>query len=232
MKMESVAGQQSFSHRLQNIHNQFPVSFRKSLTALVLVTGLVLQSRADLISDGSFEATIGGVPINSYSLFTGSLGDGWVVTQGEILVERGSLDGIAHSGNQFVYLDGDFNLNTLSQTVATTPGQNYIISFWVADSNPNFLQVTFGGQTLFNGTAPASGGGFPATGYVQEDFTATAASATSILSISGQYTSGGTGTVLDDVIVAPVPEPSTFLLMGGGVVFLALIELRRPKVSA
>jgi hypothetical protein len=211
-------------------HRARKIAAGKSLAALLTVACLGSEALAvNLILDGSFE-NITGVPVNNYLLFTGSLGDGWTVTQNEILIERGSLNGIPHSGNQFVYLDGDFGFNTLSQTIPTTPGQSYTISLWVADTYPNLLQVAFAGQTLFNGPAPASGFDNPATNYLQEIFTVTAASSTSTLSISGQWTSGS-GTVLDDVSIVAVPEPTAIPLLGGVLALSALMRRRRANVS-
>src|SRR5437660_9604386 len=113
-------------------HNKLPLLGRRArkiaagkwLAALVAIGCLGSQALANLVLDGSFE-NIPGVPPNNYLLFTGSLGDGWTVTQNEILIERGTLNGIPHSGNQFAYLDGDFGFNTLSQTIPTTAGQSY-----------------------------------------------------------------------------------------------------------
>jgi hypothetical protein len=184
---------------------------------------------ANLVLDGSFE-NISGVGNGGYLLFTNSLGDGWNVTSGEAVIERGTLNGIPHGGNQYAYLDGDFAFNTLSQTIATTPGQQYTISFWIADSNPNLFQATFGGQTLYNGPAPASGGGFPATQYVEEIFTVTATSGSSALTFSGQYTSG-TGTVLDDVSVVAVPEPCAAALIAGPLLAALAVRSRRGAKS-
>jgi hypothetical protein len=199
------------------LNKSLTLRFQKVVSSKALAILLLIASispnlfAANLLLDGSFE-NVSGVPANGYSLFTGDIGDGWVVTQNEILIERGTLNGVPHTGNQLAYLDGNLGFNTLSQTIPTTPGLAYMISLWVADSNPNLLQIAFAGQSLFNGTAPASGGGFPATGWVQETFIATATSTTSTLSISGQWT-GGTGTVLDDVSVQVVPEPASVSLL-------------------
>jgi len=200
-------------------------SFLGLLIAVAILAFWAPRAGAAVVLDGGFE-TVTGITNGGYSLFTGSLGDGWTVTSGEILIERGTLDGIPHSGNQYAYLDGDFALNTLSQTFATTPGQQYIVSFWIADSDPNLFEATFAGQTLYNGPAPASGGGLPATFYVNDTFTVTATSTSSALTFSGQYTSG-TGTVLDDVSVVAAPEPSVAILFGAP--FLAATGLRSRR---
>jgi hypothetical protein len=100
------------------------------------------------------------------------------------------------------------------------------VSFWVADSDPNLFVATFAGQTLYNGPAPASGGS--TTHCVNEMFTVSATSTSSALTFSGQWTSG-LGTVLDDVSVLAVPEPSTAIqfLFGAAVVAATTFRSRR-----
>jgi hypothetical protein len=218
------AHQNEFRNELL-IHTTWRVCKCRLLAVLAALTSLASQAASNLLLDPSFEA-VGGVPTNNYLVFTGSLGDGWTVTAGVILIENGTVNGIPHSGNQLAYLDGNFTFNTLSQTIATAPGQQYTVSLWVADTSANTLQVTFAGQTLFSGTAPASGGGNPATHYVDEVFTVAASSTSSTLSISGQYTAGGSGTVLDDVSIVAVPEPVPATLLGGGFLGLFLIRQR------
>jgi hypothetical protein len=65
--------------------------------------------------------------------------------------------GPAHTGTQMAFLDWSESLNTTTQTLTTVIGQTHSISYWVDDGQANFLNVTFGGSTLFNGTAPSSG---------------------------------------------------------------------------
>jgi hypothetical protein len=144
---------------------------------------------------------------------------------------------VPYAGNQFAYLDWNYTLNTLSQTLATTVGVTYVISFYLADTAPNPVTVYFGNQLLFNGTAP-TGGTNAAGDYVLYSNNAPALSSSTILSFTGQYnngvmgggTGGGTGTLLDNVSVtatSPIPEPSTlgFTALGG----LALLSLRRKR---
>src|SRR5260221_9393117 len=70
----------SLGHRARNI------VAGKSLRTLVAIAWFGSHAAAaNLLLDGSFE-NIAGVPDNYYSLFTGSLGDGWNVTQGTILI--------------------------------------------------------------------------------------------------------------------------------------------------
>jgi hypothetical protein len=124
------------------------------------------------------------------------------------------------------YLDDGFEqMNTLSQTLTTMSGQAYLVSFWVADSAPNPLTVDFGSQVLFNGTAPTDGVAV-ASDYVNDSYIVTATSTNTILSFTGEFTSG-VGTLLDDVsvtAVSGVPEPATLAFTALG--FLTLFALR------
>ena len=144
----------------------------------------------------------------------GPIGDGWTVTAGDIIVTNStSFGGAPHSGNQFVYLDYAFTLNTLAQTLTTVAGQSYTVSFWLADDAPNAVVVKFGNQILFSGTAPTNGVA-SSSNYVNYSFTATATSPSTVLSISGQSLTDaeGFGTILDDVSVTPTgsgPLPAT-----------------------
>jgi hypothetical protein len=158
----------------------------------------------------------------------GPIGDGWTVSQGIGVIERGTVNGTPHSGSQLFYLDGAFDLNTLSQTIPTTPGQTYAISFWVADTYTNLLQVTFAGQTLFNGVAPATGFDLPT--YVLETFNAQAVSTTSTLAFTGQWTTGS-GTLLDDISIEAVPEPSAIsLMLGAAAVWISVRRRAVPSI--
>jgi hypothetical protein len=75
-------------------------------------------------------------------------------------VDNGSTTGISpHSGNYFAVM-GTLAppLATLSQTVATFPGQPYLLSFWMLNpdlgygNTPNEFNVSWNGATLFDQT--------------------------------------------------------------------------------
>jgi hypothetical protein len=186
-----------------------------------MMAGAVVQASAsNIVADPGFES---GTP-NSY---TGAVGDGWVVTAGTAAICNNSgagcgSAGFAHTGTQMAFLDWSDTFDTITQTLTTVIGQTYTISYFVAGSQPNFLEVTFGGSTLFNGTAPTNGVGSPSD-YVQYTFDSTATSTSTVLAFSGQRTMGGE-ILLDDVGVTATPEPSALLLTG---FCLAAMVLRR-----
>jgi len=196
---------------------------------LVLVLTMIPAKATSIISDGGFEEPTPTNP-RGMSAYTGSLGDGWTVTSGSVGVyANGNGTGnVSHSGNQFVYLDWGLSSDTLSQTLTTVAGQEYAISYWVADIGPDPLQVTFGGSTLFSGTAPT--GGVTSSGdYVEYTFDHAASSTSTVLSFTGQYTGVGNGTLLDDVsvtAVSSVPEPATYALLTGGLTAFGLLRKR------
>ena len=188
------------------------MSRTRILVVSMMLAGAAFQASAsNIVSDGSFES-------GTANPYTGAIGDGWVVTAGtgaicnDITFAGCGNAGPAHTGDQMAFLDWADTLDTTAQTLATVAGQSYTISYWVAGSQPNFLEVTFGATTLFDGTSPTTGLGSSGD-YVHYVFDATATSASTELAFSGQRTVGGE-ILLDDVSVTATPEPSTWLLTG------------------
>lgn len=195
------------------------------LFGLICLTTLpTLADGVNIVSDPGFES---GTP----GSYTGSMGDGWVVTVGtgaicnDISHAGCGNVGNAHTGDQMAFLDWSNSFNTITQDLTTAIGQTYTISYWVADTQANFLDVTFGGSTLFDGTAPTSGG------YVEYTFNVTATSTDTVLAFSGQRTTGMGGTLLDDVSVTATPEPPTWVLTSVALLGLVVFRRRHSKIS-
>ena len=197
---------------------------------------IVSPTKANIVSGGGFEnATLTGC-FTAISAPNG-LGDGWFASAGEIEVDATgetcagtAPPEVAHSGNRMAYLDWASAPNSIAQTLATAPGQSYTISYFVADSAPNSLEVSFGDQVLFDGTAPTAGVGSPAD-YLQQFFTATATSSSTLLVFTGQYSTGN-GTLLDDVSVTPatsIPEPRTLSILLFGLVVCLFWRRKFPS---
>jgi hypothetical protein len=128
-----------------------------------------------------------------------------------------------------ILLDGDTSgPDSLTQALATTPGQTYAISFWANSDVANSVAVTFGGspvsgiptsvvQNGFPGSDPLSNGSL----FVLITGTATAVSSTTDLTITGTafpIINSGVTIEIDDVSVASVPEPSSFVLAAIGAI--------------
>ncbi|MGA3016611.1 MAG: PEP-CTERM sorting domain-containing protein [Bryobacteraceae bacterium] len=203
----------------------------KRFLATVAVVGLSMypysQARGGTIQDGGFESATAG----TYA--TGPIGDGWNVTEGTIGIFNNSGGiGTAHSGSQFADLDQSDTLNGLSQTIGTTAGDTYQITFWLSDdTGGNSFQASFGATTLVNETTPDLGLG----NYTELTYDATAGGVSTALLFTGQYLlrGGSVGTVIDDVSVtdmsAQTPEPATFGMIGAALSFLGLRRLRRNR---
>ena len=118
---------------------------------------------------------------------------------------------------------------TLSQTIATTAGQYYTVTFFLANfggPHDTFL-ATFGGQTLLSLTDAN------AFGYRQFTMVVKATSNSTKLAFTGEQDPASFG--LDDVSVVAGPAP----VMGGGLVSLGVAaagfvtrRLRRKPQSA
>lgn len=195
-----------------------------------MTVSLAVPAHAGLISDGGFEAVIP----NTYN--PGAIGDGWTVLSGTIgIFDTADGYGAAHGGVNYADLDQSDTLNSLSQMVTTSIGQNYTVSFWLGDDvGGDPVTVSFGGTTLFNADTPA-GLGLASDNYQWQPYSynVTATSASSSLTFTSQFAfvAAGIGAVIDDVnvVASSVPEPATWTAVMAGLVGLGIAGLRRHR---
>jgi hypothetical protein len=117
---------------------------------------------ANLIKDGGFETP--KVTVGSYELFTTgeTFGKYWTVVgvSGDVGVVSSTFEDAgftfdAKSGKQWLDLTGNSNTATgVAQTIATTPGSAYTLTFWVGNVNDpgGIFGTTSTVLVLVNGT--------------------------------------------------------------------------------
>ena len=138
----------------------------------------------------------------------------------------------AHSGSN-AYTFGDFapGSTTLAQTLTTTVGTPYQISFFAynftgAAGPQNGLTVTFGALMLRAGPLTNSA-------YQQFTYTGVATSASTTLAFTGY--NNLSANLLDDLSVTALtttaPEPSTWALLGTGLLAVGGLARRRRRGS-
>ena len=155
----------------------------------------------NLVPNGSFEAPV----VNGHGKITsGTTGLEWTIQGGDLELQNGILGG-ASDGAQHAELDSN-NSVTISQTITTTSGQTYTISFDYK-ARPNTSAATNGLYATWNGVDIAPG---IVLGSTWQTYTATVTGTGSdTISFADTGTSDGVGTFLDNVsvIVAAAPQP-------------------------
>ena len=173
---------------------------------LLLLTGLdgaTVEASISLVTNGGFE--------------TGNF-NGWTQSGNTSAtgVATSPMNGyVPHSGNDFAYLGPFGSPGTLSQTLATTPGHSYTLSFWLNSDGQgyNSFSASWDGLLQFSETTPVNSNPIR-TGWVEysvDDLMSTGSD-----TISFSFQDNPTYLALDDVSVTdnsvsinPVPEPST-----------------------
>jgi hypothetical protein len=123
---------------------------------------------------GQVEFTLnGGVETGNFTDWNLTGDNTWTV------VDDGSISGIApHSGSYEASLGTASTFGYLSQTVATTPGTSYLLSFWLNHSGgdpSDIIIVSWNGTTLLSETNP------PAPAWTNYQFVVTATGTSAIL---------------------------------------------------
>jgi hypothetical protein len=215
----------------------------KSVLAACVVAS-ASPAAADLVANGGFEQ---GYPGGSSQQVDGvhTFLSGWTVSDNTLTwYENGfNLNQIAitaHSGDLAVNLadvqsDGSVRFVTVSQTINTLPFQEYQVSYWVgnysANAGPATVSVTVRDGTSNTIILPEQPGTAPPTNQASTwqrfSFAFIADGTSNTIFLTGA--DGPSYVGLDDVSVAAVPEPSTWVLALVGFAGLGLAGLGRAR---
>ena len=194
--------------------------FRPHAFILAAALGLAgLSAHANLVANGDFES-----------------GDfnGWTVTEADSDISFVGVDEQAPNTGSFEAFFGSSAPSSISQTIGTTTGQTYDVSFALANSNylvadtvaTNSFDFAWSGASVVSLTNQSFGD------YVLYDYQLVAAGSTASLAFTFQNPSAFWNLDSVDVeAVAAVPEPSTFCLAGLGIGALWL-RTRKNRTAA
>jgi hypothetical protein len=197
------------------------------------LAGAATAGPTSIVQNGSFEEPV--ISAGSFQQF--STIPGWTGNAGVEIQSNGVLgaEGGTPFGNQYVELNVQAP-SALTQTLTTTPGAQYTVSFWFAarpGTGTNSATATFTGAPALPVSVPATG----SVAFQQFTETVTATGASSVLSFTP--TGGllaGAGNLLDNVSVTPtaaaVPLPSAVWAGLCGLACLGLAARAGKAVSS
>jgi hypothetical protein len=209
-----------------------------SVGAIALALGIFNAGHAhaaNLLTNGSFEAgtySFGGD--GGQDLASGSTTiTGWTVVTNHVapITTPNSFSVTAQDGDVSLDLQGYADgspYGGVQQLLATIPGQDYELSFYIGVQNSVSIATGPASVTASAGSTSQDFTNTIATaGQQWQQFTLpfTATGASTIITLSGLSTTGGSYIGLENVVVTAVPEPASLSLVG--VSAIAMLTRRR-----
>lgn len=199
-----------------------------TIAAALTLCGTAAAAPVNLVTNGSFEQ--GTLGIGSFQGWQTTLGDSstFVDSSGQ----TGTKFGQATDGKWAAYF-GSFAADggaSIAQSLATTAGQLYTVTFDLANDNggqaaSNSFAAYFGTALLFSATNLSN------QDFVHRQLAFQATSATTVLRFTGY--NDQSYAELDNVsVTASTPEPSTFALLGTGLLGIVGSVKRGTKQRA
>jgi choice-of-anchor C domain-containing protein len=190
-------------------------------------------ARANLIVNGDFsQPNIGTNPWEGfgYSSIDSTSIPGWTVSNVDIV--NTTYYQAAPGANQSLDLNGNAS-GWILQTFTTTPGQAYGLTFELAGnplgSGPAVKVLNVVGSFFIpNVSFDTTGHSATNMGWENVGYEFIAVGTTTALEFQSM-TGGDGGAALDDISVDPVPEPSTLLLLGAGLLGVGFLRKRALK---